>query len=74
MLIEDRLVSDGGWVDRKGVACFNLYRPPVLKRGGVPGHQVICSTLWFWSSYRLAAIVTARRSYYTKLWLAVRVI
>ena len=33
MLIEDRLVSDGGWVDRKGVACFNLYRPPVLKPG-----------------------------------------
>ena len=29
MLIPDRLVSDGGWIQRPGCATFNLYRPPV---------------------------------------------
>jgi hypothetical protein len=33
MLIKDRLVSDGGWIERPGCTCFNLYRPPVI----VPG-------------------------------------
>jgi hypothetical protein len=33
MLIADRLVSDGGWIERKGVTCFNLYRPPRIKLG-----------------------------------------
>jgi hypothetical protein len=33
MLIPDRLVSNGGWIDRKDVTCFNLYRPPQLKLG-----------------------------------------
>jgi Family of unknown function (DUF5906) len=33
MLISDRLVSDGGWIERKDVTCFNLYRPPRLKLG-----------------------------------------
>jgi Family of unknown function (DUF5906) len=32
-LISDRLVVDGGWIERKGVTCFNLYRPPRI----VPG-------------------------------------
>ena len=32
--IENRLVSDGGWIDRPGCACFNLYRPPQI----VPGN------------------------------------
>src|SRR5271163_1004850 len=27
-LIGDRLVSDGGWVERTGVTVLNLYRPP----------------------------------------------
>src|SRR5580693_9066419 len=26
----DRLISDGGWISRKGVTCFNLYRPPLI--------------------------------------------
>ena len=34
MLIKDRLVSDGGWIERKGVTCYNLYRPPLI----VPGN------------------------------------
>jgi hypothetical protein len=32
-IIADRLVSDGGWIERTGVACFNLYRPPTIQRG-----------------------------------------
>jgi hypothetical protein len=33
MLIENRLISDGGWIEHRGVRCFNLYRPPNLKPG-----------------------------------------
>ena len=33
MLIPDHLVSDGGWIERMGVSCFNLYRPPVPQHG-----------------------------------------
>jgi hypothetical protein len=32
-LIEGRLVLDGGWIERPGVACFNLYRPPTIPHG-----------------------------------------
>jgi hypothetical protein len=28
MIIEDRLISEGGWIERNNVSCFNLYRPP----------------------------------------------
>jgi TusA-related sulfurtransferase len=31
--IVGRLVSDGGWIEREGVATFNLYRPPVVRPG-----------------------------------------
>lgn len=33
MVLRDRLVSDGGWIDRPGCATFNLYRPPVAIAG-----------------------------------------
>jgi hypothetical protein len=33
MLIENRLVVDGGWIDRPDVVCFNHYRPPRIKPG-----------------------------------------
>jgi hypothetical protein len=33
MLVRDRLISDGGWIERNGVTCFNLYRPPIIKLG-----------------------------------------
>ena len=33
MLINNMLISDGGWIERKGVTCFNLYRPPTLEPG-----------------------------------------
>ena len=31
--IVDRLISEGGWVERKGVMTFNLYRPPSITLG-----------------------------------------
>ena len=33
MIILDRLISEGGWIDRPNVRCFNLYRPPTIKPG-----------------------------------------
>jgi hypothetical protein len=33
MLIPNRLISDGGWIERDGVTCFNLYRPPTIILG-----------------------------------------
>ena len=39
--IVGRLVSDGGWIERPGVATFNLYRPPVVR----PGNAGRCGTL-----------------------------
>jgi hypothetical protein len=33
MIIGGRLISQGGWIDREGVRCFNLYRPPAIKPG-----------------------------------------
>jgi hypothetical protein len=33
MLIEDRLVDEGGWFKRLGVTCLNIYRPPDIELG-----------------------------------------
>jgi Family of unknown function (DUF5906) len=33
MLIKNRLIADGGWIERNNVSCFNLYRPPITKPG-----------------------------------------
>jgi hypothetical protein len=33
MLIGDRLISEGGWIERPGCTCFNLYRPPKVLNG-----------------------------------------
>ena len=33
MLVHNRLISDGGWIERGGVTCFNLYRPPTMQLG-----------------------------------------
>jgi len=32
-LIKDRLVVDGGWIERRDVTCFNHYRPPRIQLG-----------------------------------------
>jgi len=33
LLIPDKLIDTGGWIDYPGCNCFNLYRPPTLKHG-----------------------------------------
>jgi hypothetical protein len=33
MIVTGRLVSEGGWITRKGCSCFNLYRPPICAKG-----------------------------------------
>lgn len=33
LLIEGRLISEGGWIERSEVTCLNLYRPPMIKLG-----------------------------------------
>src|SRR5262249_52765812 len=33
MLIPNRLISEGGWIEWHGVSCFNLYRPPTIEPG-----------------------------------------
>jgi hypothetical protein len=33
MLIRNRLISEGGWIERNGVTCFNLYRQPTIEHG-----------------------------------------
>jgi hypothetical protein len=32
-LIRDRLVAEGGWIEKAGACCFNQYRQPVVKEG-----------------------------------------
>jgi hypothetical protein len=32
-IVEDRLISDGGWIGRAGCSVFNLYRPPLPLEG-----------------------------------------
>jgi hypothetical protein len=32
-IIQDRLVIEGGWIERIGASCFNLYLPPTLPHG-----------------------------------------
>jgi hypothetical protein len=31
MLIPDKLIADGGWIDRAGCTVFNLYKPPIIQ-------------------------------------------
>lgn len=33
MIIQDRLVSEGGWIRRSECSCFNFYRPPMIAHG-----------------------------------------
>ena len=32
-LIRNRLIAEGGWIERRGATCLNLYRPPTIIRG-----------------------------------------
>jgi RepB DNA-primase N-terminal domain/Family of unknown function (DUF5906) len=33
MLISDKVIADGGWVDHRGATVFNLYKPPTIVHG-----------------------------------------
>jgi hypothetical protein len=33
MLIKDRIISEGGWIEHAGNTIFNLYRPPTIELG-----------------------------------------
>jgi hypothetical protein len=33
MVIRDKLILEGGWIERPGAACFNLYHPPTIAPG-----------------------------------------
>jgi Primase C terminal 2 (PriCT-2)/Bifunctional DNA primase/polymerase, N-terminal/Family of unknown function (DUF5906) len=41
-LIRDKLVADGGWIDRPGATCLNLYRPPTIKCGNAAEAKPWC--------------------------------
>src|SRR6516225_1412148 len=49
MLIKDRLISEGGWIERSEVTCFNLYRPPTIEPGDAakvgPWLDQVCTVL-----------------------------
>src|SRR5262249_33820575 len=38
-VLRDVLISDGGWIPRKGVSCFNLYRPTKIELGNAAKAQ-----------------------------------
>ena len=39
LLIRDQLIAEGGWIPRPGVACLNLYRPPLPTSGDPAGAE-----------------------------------
>jgi hypothetical protein len=59
MLIADRLIFGGGWVERDGVSCFNLYWPPLCRQGD-PAQ----AGPWIEHAYRVfgAAVIGVLRS------------
>ncbi|MGY4597724.1 hypothetical protein ACVWXL_005470 [Bradyrhizobium sp. GM22.5] len=34
-IVKDKLIADGGWIERPGVSIFNLYRPPIIVTAGL---------------------------------------
>lgn len=63
-VIRDKLVDEGGWIDRPGCTIFNLYRPPTLIRGDAD-----LATKWI---QHVEAVYGAHAGY-TIRWLAHRV-
>ncbi|MDI3564950.1 primase-helicase family protein [Bradyrhizobium sp. Arg816] len=63
MVISDKLIADGGWIDRAGCSVFNLYRSPVIK--AAPGD----ASLW---TEHIERIFEADAAHITR-WLAHRV-
>jgi hypothetical protein len=63
MLIKDRLISDGGWIEKPDATIFNLYRQPTIAR--IPGDV----TPWL----DLVQRVFPNEADHIVLWLAHRV-
>jgi len=40
MEIKNKLIAEGGWIERTGITVFNLYRPPTIV--GAPGDAKVC--------------------------------
>ena len=64
-LIEGKLVVAGGWVERNGVTCLNLYKPPIIKPGDAQKAQP-----WIDHVYKVFEPADAEHIIY---WLAHRV-
>lgn len=39
MIIKNRLISEGGWIERNTASCFNLYRPSNINPGDPSLHS-----------------------------------
>jgi hypothetical protein len=65
MLIADRLIAEAGWIERPGVTCFNLYRPPTI----VPGDASLARH-WLWLVYKVFSEEDAKQII---IWCAQRV-
>jgi hypothetical protein len=65
MLVRDRLVVDGGWIERNGVTTFNLYRAPRIRLGDAAKAEP-------WIDH-LHAIYDAADADHAAKWLAHRV-
>jgi hypothetical protein len=65
-IIGDRLVAEGGWIERPGCRVFNLYRPPTL----VPGDAAAAGP---WLDHCRRVIVDDAECDHTIKWLAHRV-
>jgi hypothetical protein len=48
MIIENKLVSNGGWINRDGSSCFNLYLPPIPIEG-----DAVRATRWLEHVHRV---------------------
>jgi hypothetical protein len=33
MIVANRLIQGGGWIEHQGASCYNLYKPPTIKHG-----------------------------------------
>lgn len=64
MVVEDRLLREGGWVDRTGSRTFNLYQSPIIEDGNPAD-----ATRWIDHLYRLYPT----EAEHMILWLAHRV-
>ena len=79
-IIEDRLIADGGWIDRAGCKTFNLYRPPTIKPKAGDVAPWIDHVRWIYpeeadnisSGSRNGCNIRSRKSIIVSSWAAIR--